>query len=52
MKKFCWPKKDIPIMFINTNNKTTYSYNLINMNKYINKNIKNNNNIMNEYYLN
>jgi hypothetical protein len=44
MKKFCWPKKGIPIMFINTNNKTTSSYNLTNMNKYVNKNIKNNNN--------
>jgi regulator of nonsense transcripts 1 len=44
MKKFCWPKKDIPIMFINTNNKTTSSYNLTNMNKYVNKNIKNKNN--------
>ena len=27
-KKFCWPKKDIPIMFININNKTTSKYNL------------------------
>jgi regulator of nonsense transcripts 1 len=31
-------------MFINTNNKTTSSYNLTNMNKYVNKNIKNKNN--------
>ena len=28
LKKFYWPKKDIPIMFINTNNKTTLKYNL------------------------
>ena len=27
-RKFCWPKKDIPIMFININNKTTLKYNL------------------------
>jgi len=26
--KFCWPKKDIPIMFININNKTTLKYSL------------------------
>ena len=45
MKKFLWPKKDIPIMFINTNNKTTLKYNLINEKKikikelYKNKNI-------------
>ena len=44
MKKFNWPKKDIPIMFINTNNKTTYKYNLTNMNKIKNKNSNNNNN--------
>lgn len=28
LKKFHWPKKDIPIMFINTNNKTTSNSNL------------------------
>jgi regulator of nonsense transcripts 1 len=27
-KKFCWPRKDIPIMFININNKTTLKYRL------------------------
>ena len=36
MKTFLWPKKDIPIMFINTNNKTTLKYNLIDE-KLINK---------------
>ena len=40
-RKFCWPKKDIPIMFININNKTTSKYNL-NKNNKKNKEKKNN----------
>ena len=40
-RKFCWPKKDIPIMFININNKTTSKYNLNESNKK-NKEKKNN----------
>ena len=43
LKKFYWPKKDIPIIFINTNNKTTSNSNLTDFNR-INKkdlNLKN-----------
>ena len=40
-RKFCWPKKDIPIIFININNKTTSKYNL-NKNNKKNKEKKNN----------
>ena len=31
LKKFPWPKKDIPIIFINTNNSSTLFYNLTDM---------------------
>ena len=41
LKKFFWPKKDIPIIFINTNNKTTEKYNLTDKEKIIKKNIDN-----------
>ena len=44
LKKFCWPKKDIPIMFININNKTTINYNLTNPLNFKKNNIKLSNN--------
>ena len=44
IKKFFWPKKGIPIMFINTNNKSNIKYNLTDVNKIIKKKLNNNNN--------
>ena len=32
LKKFPWAKEDIPILFINTNNKSTFKYNTANIN--------------------
>ena len=36
LKKFYWANKDIPIMFINTNNKSTFKYNISKLNKDVN----------------
>ena len=45
LKKFPWPKKDIPLIFINTNNISTLKYNLTDKTK-----MKGNKNNTNNYY--